>query len=216
MERAERRALVLLLGLAVAGQGVRLLGGRAGAPPGELTLLSERRDGVPTAHRDSAAAADRPLAEGETIDVDRASARALARLPRVGPALARTIVADREARGPFGSLEGLDRVPGVGPGLLRQLGPHVRFGGTEAAPAVPPPSGTTLATTPPGPEAPIDLNAASADELDGVPGLGPARARNLVAWRAAHGPFGSVEALAAVPGIGPKLAARIWAATAHR
>src|SRR3970282_1179927 len=49
----------------------------------------------------------------------RASAAELTRLPRVGPALAARIVADREARGPFGSLDGMRRVPGVGAATAR-------------------------------------------------------------------------------------------------
>jgi competence protein ComEA len=221
MERAERRALLLLLGLAVAGQGVRAVVVRQGAP-GEASLLADRPDGRPGAHRDSAAAADRPLGAGEVIDVDRAGVRELARLPRVGPALARTIVADREAQGPFGSLAGLDRVPGVGPGLLAQLGPHVRFSGGPLL-ASPPPiplstpsslSGTTLAEGPAA--AAPSLNSSSAEALEGLPGVGPARARALVAWRQSHGPFASAAAVAAVPRIGPRLAQRLWAVAGSR
>jgi DNA uptake protein ComE-like DNA-binding protein len=35
--------------------------------------------------------------------------------------LARLIVADREARGPFATLGALDRIPGIGPGLVARL-----------------------------------------------------------------------------------------------
>jgi competence protein ComEA len=64
------------------------------------------------------------------IDVDRASAAELEALPRVGPALARRIVEDREADGPFGSLEGLQRVRGIGPAMAKGLAGHVTFSGT--------------------------------------------------------------------------------------
>ena len=64
------------------------------------------------------------------IDVDRASAAELEALPRVGPALAGRIVEDREADGPFGSLEGLQRVRGIGPAMARGLAGHVTFSGT--------------------------------------------------------------------------------------
>lgn len=63
------------------------------------------------------------------IDVESASAAELERLPRIGPTLARRIVEDRAARGPFGSLDGLQRVRGVGPAMARQLQGHVTFGG---------------------------------------------------------------------------------------
>jgi competence protein ComEA len=61
------------------------------------------------------------------VDMDRASAAEMERLPRVGPVLARRIVADRDSLGPFGSLKGLQRVRGVGPALARILAPYVTF-----------------------------------------------------------------------------------------
>jgi hypothetical protein len=64
------------------------------------------------------------------IDVDIASAIQLEQLPRVGPALAQRIVDDRVARGPFGSLDGLRRVRGVGPALADLLRDRVTFSGT--------------------------------------------------------------------------------------
>ncbi len=59
--------------------------------------------------------------------VNEASAEELERLPRVGPALAQRIVADRAARGAYRSLEELGRVPGIGPATLRVLAPVVTF-----------------------------------------------------------------------------------------
>ena len=126
-------ALLLLLALGLAGQGVRWWVGRPGEPPGQVELLAAMPPKSPLAHRDSVLALARPLAAGERIDADRASAAELARLPKVGLALAKTIVAEREAKGSFGSLEGLDRVPGIGPGLLGAIAPHV----TSTAPATP-------------------------------------------------------------------------------
>jgi len=64
------------------------------------------------------------------VDVDRATASELEALPRIGPALARRIVDDREARGPFGSLEGFQRVRGVGPAMAGALSGSVTFSGT--------------------------------------------------------------------------------------
>ena len=64
------------------------------------------------------------------VDVDVATAAELERLPRVGPALAARIVADRDSLGAFGSLGGLERVRGVGPAMLEALAPHVTFSGT--------------------------------------------------------------------------------------
>ena len=47
----------------------------------------------------------------------------------------------------------------------------------------------------------LDLNRASAEELELLPGIGPERAADIVAWRERWGGFGGVYELAAVPGI---------------
>lgn len=65
------------------------------------------------------------------VDLDVADAAAIAALPWIGEALAGRIVADRVARGPFGSLAGLQRVPGVGPGLAGKIGHLVTFSGRQ-------------------------------------------------------------------------------------
>lgn len=53
-------------------------------------------------------------------------------------------------------------------------------------------------------EGPLDLNRATAAELEKLPGIGPTLAARIVNWRETHGPFRSVEDLLSVPGIGPK------------
>lgn len=205
----ERRAVVLLLGLAVTGQALRVWWTAPGSAPGSVTLFPGVPTGSPLAHRDSSVALTRALTPGETIDLDRAPPVELARLPRVGMALARAIAADREARGPFGSLEALDRVPGVGPGLLRTIGPYARFSAPETPPAGlpagPAGGGPAGASRPPA----LDLNLATIEQLEGLPLVGPALARRIVAHRAAHGPFPSVDSLVRVRGIGPAILARI-------
>lgn len=50
---------------------------------------------------------------------------------------------------------------------------------------------------------PIDLNAADASALGGLPGVGPALAERIVEFRALNGPFASVDGLADVAGITP-------------
>jgi len=55
----------------------------------------------------------------------------------------------------------------------------------------------------------LDLNRASAQELESLPGIGPVLARRICDHRQREGPFRSVEELRAVRGIGPRLLARI-------
>ncbi len=193
--------ILLLLALAAAGQGVRLWVDRPGSPPGDLQLLS-----ATPAHSAAAQAAlihetFRPLAPGELVDVDRAPDRELARLPRVSLALARRIVADRQANGPFRALEGLDRVPGIGPRTLERLRPHVTFSGL---------SGRLLAGVADSllhllSDSLVRINLAGARELRALPGIGPARAKAILAWRGRHGFFTEASDLAEVPGVSANL-----------
>jgi competence protein ComEA len=48
----------------------------------------------------------------------------------------------------------------------------------------------------------LDLNTATAQDLDALPGVGPVLADRIVAWRTEHGRFGSVDQLREVSGIG--------------
>ena len=63
------------------------------------------------------------------VDVDRAPAAALDSLPRIGPALAERIIANRDSFGAFGSIEGLQRVRGIGPAMAKALRDRVTFSG---------------------------------------------------------------------------------------
>ena len=56
---------------------------------------------------------------------------------------------------------------------------------------------------------PLDLNTATQDGLDALPGVGPVLAGRIVAWRTAHGRFTTVDELGEVPGIGPKALERL-------
>ena len=77
---------------------------------------------------------DRPGYIAGKLDLDIATAAQLDSLPGVTPALARRIVADRLERGPFLTLAGLRRVPGVGAAFVRKLDTLVTFSGTVKFP----------------------------------------------------------------------------------
>lgn len=55
----------------------------------------------------------------------------------------------------------------------------------------------------------IDLNSATAEELDALPGIGPVLASRIVEWREQNGRFSNVEELREVSGIGAKVMERL-------
>lgn len=55
----------------------------------------------------------------------------------------------------------------------------------------------------------LDLDIASADEIETLRGIGPSLAKRIVADRDSLGPFGSLVELQRVKGVGPRVAARI-------
>ena len=74
--------------------------------------------------------------------------------------------------------------------------------GEELEPPVAAGSGGGASPGGTGPPAPVDLNVATAEELDALPGIGPATAAAILEHRSSQGPFASVEDLLDVPGIG--------------
>jgi competence protein ComEA len=56
----------------------------------------------------------------------------------------------------------------------------------------------------------VNLNRASERELDLLPGIGPAKARRIVAWRASHGPFRRIKDLRRVKGFGRKTVLKLF------
>ncbi len=75
-------------------------------------------------------------------------------------------------------------------------------GGTPVGPALP----FSVIQTPSSSGSSADLvniNTATAAELDALPGIGPTTAQKIVDYRTQHGPFPQIEAIMNVPGIGP-------------
>lgn len=85
------------------------------------------------------------------------------------------------------------------PGKPAALGSSVAAGAAPAPAAPAPVSGSAR----PKPGGVLDLNTATVEQLDALPGVGPVTAAAIVAWRQSNGKFTSVDQLADVDGIGP-------------
>lgn len=85
------------------------------------------------------------------------------------------------------------------PGQPAALGSSVAAGTTPTSKAPPSAPGSVK----PKAGQAVDLNTATVQELDALPGVGPVTAAAIVAWRQSNGKFTSVDQLAEVEGIGP-------------
>ena len=85
------------------------------------------------------------------------------------------------------------------PGQPAAMGSSISSGAATGAPTDAP---STAGKTPT-PAGLVDLNAATVEELDTLPGIGPVTAAAIIAWRDANGRFTSVDQLGDVDGIGP-------------
>ena len=157
--RADHKALVFLGAIGVLGAGVRVVRASAAAAPASQPALEHQmqaadssakaihaprkkgRTAVPRAAPDSAkrkptggGALDRPGYIFGKLDLDVATIAQIDSLPGVGAAMAKRIVADRMARGPFLTIDGLRRVPGAGPMFIQRIDSLITFSGTVLQP----------------------------------------------------------------------------------
>lgn len=155
MSAAERNALLFLCAVLLLGSGVRMVRASSVGPvpshadvaalDAQIAAVDSAAGRPPRAKRPARSKTPPAPKPGPgwagltvrsnrqktitTVDLDRATAQEIDALPGVGPSLARRIVEDREVCGPFGSLDGFQRVAGVGPALAERLRNHVTFSG---------------------------------------------------------------------------------------
>jgi competence protein ComEA len=157
------------------------------------------------------------------IDLNRADRTELLQLPGVGPALAEQIEEYRRTHGDFRTVEDLVGVHGVGPATVERLRNWVCVQQTEGKDEPASASGRAAARGKQSPKTasksagaakaakltePIDINHATAAELQRLPGIGPKIAQRIIDERR-NGLFKSTADLKRVPGIGVKTLERL-------
>lgn len=161
------------------------------------------------------------------IDLNRATRAELLQVPGIGPALADRIDEHRQQQA-FESVDDLLKVRGIGPATLQRVrswvcvgpdpdeeptaAPVVRQSGPSAdeAPSMKKESGSAKSPTKKDAvlAAPIDINRATAEQLQRLSGIGPVLSERIIAERMKR-PFKTVDELRRVSGIGPKTLERL-------
>jgi competence ComEA-like helix-hairpin-helix protein len=133
---SERRALVFLSGVIFLGATTRAYHSLHSHSPADSAARQGLERQIKAADSARRAGLRKPKREKKLkplprppgpIDLDVATEKEVESLRHVGPTLAKRIIADRDSFGPFGSMEGLRRVKGVGPSMVEKLDSAVTF-----------------------------------------------------------------------------------------
>ena len=169
---------------ATVSEAVQAAGGAAST---DTTVLRQGQRVIVRGTEVHVEEAQNPILVTLPVDPNTAEKFELLAIPGVSERVATAILEDREAHGPFRSLSALTRVSGIGRDSINRIEPFVAFA----------------------PVADLDLNHASAGELETLPGIGPVLAARIVVDRAENGLYQSASEVERVAGISAALAEKI-------
>lgn len=180
-------------------------------------VTEENSSADETGEEKSASASASPAEGGEAgdkVNINSADLSTLMSVPGIGEKMAADIIAFREEHGKFKSIDQLKgSIKGIGEKKFDKMSPHLTVeggmshGSVDAAESKSESqsskSGGRSSKKAP-PSAPVNLNTATAEQLQTIPGIGEKKAEEIIAWRKANGDFKAIEDLRKIKGIGEK------------
>jgi len=200
----EQKALLFLAICFMLGTALNLLGWK----PTAALMATKNVTEVPPESLATALQEDVPI----IIDIRTASLQELVQLPGIGEKRAQDIIAHRETR-PFKNVNEIMLIKGIGLKTYEKMRPMLLVFGSDS-PIDKNAKPTATKADSPAPKAEskaskaeltsvVNINTAALEELCTLSGIGPAKAKAIIAFREANGPFTSIEDLDKVSGIGP-------------
>jgi len=146
------------------------------------------------------------------VDLNTATAEQLVTLPGIGPSKAQAILEYRAQIGAFKEPSELKQVTGIGTATFAKLCTRLKVGATRGCgggPVMPKDVPEEVEVIGSDDDPRININTASLETLQALPGVGPKRAEAIIERRTSRGPFGSPEELIEIHGIGDKTLEKI-------